>query len=133
MNDETNIKLPDRLKNSPFSLPNGYFDSLPDRIMKKCTTETVKKPALWQTLKPILSFAAGFLLLVGISQIAVNTVTDTKSIETAHLSQTNTNETKIIDLYENDEIGDGIEDEIISYLVDDHYISMIFIENEYLP
>ncbi|MDR2292877.1 MAG: hypothetical protein LBE11_05320 [Prevotellaceae bacterium] len=133
MNDETNIKLPDRLKNSPFSLPNGYFDSLPDCIMKKCTSETVKKRTLWQTAKPILNFAAGFLLLVGISQIIVNTVTDKKSDTTLNLAQTNTDETSIIDLYENGEITDEIEDEIITYLVDDHYISMVFIEDEYLP
>ncbi|MDR2126887.1 MAG: hypothetical protein LBP63_08670 [Prevotellaceae bacterium] len=132
MNDETNIKLPDKLKNSPFSLPNGYFDSLPDRIMKKCTAETAKKLTLWQTAKPILSFAAGFLLLAGISQIIVNTVTD-KPNTPIQLAQTITNESAIIDLYENDEMSDDIEDEIITYLVDDHYISMAFIEDEYLP
>ncbi|MDR0754006.1 MAG: hypothetical protein LBF04_01305 [Prevotellaceae bacterium] len=133
MNDETNIKLPDRLKNSPFSLPNGYFDSLPDRIMKKCTGETAKKPAFWKTAKPILNFAAGFLLLVGISQITVNIVTNKKSDETVHLAQTNTDETEIIDLYKNAEFSDEIENEIINYLVEDHYISMVFIEDEYLP
>ncbi|MDR1553626.1 MAG: hypothetical protein LBS69_09225 [Prevotellaceae bacterium] len=131
MNNETDIKLPDRLKNSSFSLPNGYFDSLPERIMKKCKAETVKKPALWQTAKPILAFAAGFLLLVGISQIMVNIVTDKKANST-HLAQTNTNEIPIIDLYD-DEISDEIQDEIITYLVDEHYISMAFIEDEYLP
>ncbi|MDR2651509.1 MAG: hypothetical protein LBC68_04235 [Prevotellaceae bacterium] len=131
MNDETDIKLPDRLKNSQFSLPNGYFDSLPDRIMKRCTTETAKKHTLWQAAKPILTFAAGFLLLVGISQIMINIVTDKKS-DTTYVAQTDENEIPIIDLL-GDEISDEIKDEIITYIVDEHYISMAFIEDEYLP
>ncbi|MDR0421028.1 MAG: hypothetical protein LBH30_06250 [Prevotellaceae bacterium] len=131
MNNETNIKLPDKLKSSPFGIPNGYFDSLPNRIMEKCTNETVKKRTLWQIVKPMLSFAAGFLLLVGISQITVNVVTDKKTDTT--LSQANIDES-IFDLYENnDEFSDEIKDEIITYIVDEHYVSMIFIEDQYLP
>jgi hypothetical protein len=133
MDNETDIKLPDKLKNSPFSFPNGYFDTLPNRIMEKCTDRTVKKYTLWQTVKPILSFAAGFLLLVGISQIIVNVATDRKTDTLTGLSQTNTDES-IFDMYEsNNEFSDEIKDEIITYIIDEHYISMVFVEDQYLP
>lgn len=132
MNNETEIKLPDKLKNSSFCLPNGYFDALPDRIMEKCTSRTVKKNTLWQTVKPILSFAAGFLLLVGISQVIVHTVTDKKPDAITRLSQADTDES-ILDLYGNsNDLSDEIQDEIITYIVDEHYISMVFVEDQYL-
>ncbi|MDR1984841.1 MAG: hypothetical protein LBQ28_08465 [Prevotellaceae bacterium] len=131
MDNEANIKLPDKLKDLPFSVPNGYFDALPDRIMQKCTTETAKKPTLWQTARPILNFAAGFLLLVGISSVIVNTVTDEKTESANYLSQTNTEEIAPV-LHEN-EMSDEMQDEIIAYLVDENYISMVFIEDEYIP
>ncbi|MDR3287634.1 MAG: hypothetical protein LBT27_09355 [Prevotellaceae bacterium] len=131
MNDDTHIKLPDKLKNSPFSVPNGYFDLLPEQIMQKCTSKKAEKISLWKTAKPILSFAAGFLLLAGISKAILTVVTTEKTESVNYLSQTTDEEITPI-LYEN-EMSDEMKDEIISYLVDEHYISMTFIEDEYIP
>ena len=130
-NEEIDIKLPDKLKESPFSVPNGYFDSLPDRIMQKCASQTVEKRTLWQITKPALSFAAGFLLLFGISKIIVNTINVDKQANKNYVSQINANAVKPI--FSAEEICDDMEDEIISYLIDEHYISMIFIEDDYTP
>lgn len=127
-NEKIDIQLPDKLKESPFSVPNGYFDSLPSRIMQRCTNQTVGKRTFWQAARPILSFAAGFLLLFGISKIIVSTVFIDNQSETNYISQAN--EAKPI--ISPEDMCDDMEDEIISYLIDEHYISMTFIEDEYI-
>jgi hypothetical protein len=130
MNDEEiDIKLPDKLKETPFDVPNGYFDSLPNRIMEKCTNQTIEKRPLWKITKPLLSFAAGFLLLFGISKIIVSTVTADSQSDQSYVSQAN----EVKPILSADEMNDDMADEIISYLVDEHYISMAFIEDEYTP
>jgi hypothetical protein len=131
MNDDSNIKLPDKLKNIPFSVPDNYFDRLPDSIMKKCTGEPVRKLSLWQTAKPILTFAAGFLILFGLSRFIIGTVTSNSPQTDNYLSQTYSSE--INQILNEDEINDEMQEEIITYIVDEHYVSMIFVENEYLP
>jgi len=127
-NEEIDIKLPDKLKESPFSVPNGYFDSLPDRIMQKCTSQTAGKQTFWQIVKPVLSFAAGFLLLFGVSKIIVNTVGTDNGNNNYTLTTS-----EVRPIVSSEEMDDDMEDEIISYLVDEHYISMVFIEDEYIP
>ena len=124
MDTENDIKLPDRLKNSPFDVPNGYFDSLPARVMQKCTNETVQKRSLWQAAKPILSFAAGFLLLFGLSKFLVTVVSDENP---NYMSQTQIEEISV--MFE-DEMSDEMNDEIIAYLVYEQSIPTIFIEDE---
>jgi len=124
MDTENDIKLPDRLKNSPFEVPNGYFDSLPARVMQKCTNETVQKRSLWQAAKPILSFAAGFLLLFGLSKFLVTVVSDENP---NYMSQTQIEEISV--MFE-DEMSDEMNDEIIAYLVYEQSIPTIFIEDE---
>jgi hypothetical protein len=124
MDTENDIKLPDRLKNSPFEVPNGYFDSLSARVMQKCTNETVQKRSLWQAAKPILSFAAGFLLLFGLSKFLVTVVSDENP---NYMSQTQIEEISV--MFE-DEMSDEMNDEIIAYLVYEQSIPTIFIEDE---
>lgn len=128
-NEDIDIKLPDRLKELPFSVPNGYFDSLPNRIMQKCTNQTAEKQTLWRTVKPLLSFAAGFLLLFGIAKIIVSTVGVDSQSNKNYAFQTN----EVKPIVAAEEMDDDMQDEIISYLVDEHYISMVFIEDEYIP
>lgn len=54
-------------KELPYSVPQGYFDSLPERIQEKCASEhpIAKKQnvTLWDTLKSQVSLAAGFAAL----------------------------------------------------------------------
>jgi hypothetical protein len=57
---------------SPFRVPEGYFDSFDDRIMKKIDIDGGKKGrfvSLVRVLKPILAVAASILLVY----IVVNT------------------------------------------------------------
>jgi len=55
-----------RQKKNPFQTPDGYFDSIEDRIMAKIKhpdkTETFSSKII-QLMKPILGLAASFLLI----------------------------------------------------------------------
>jgi len=67
MNRNENIKVP--LKGSqgenPFKVPEGYFDSLQDRIEARIEAEETtltKKQQVLRILKPVLTMAASFAL-----------------------------------------------------------------------
>jgi hypothetical protein len=132
MNNETNIKLPDRLKESPFNIPNGYFDRLPEQIMQKCASKKKEKITLWKAAKPMMAFAAGFLLLVCFSKIVIDTITPKKDLSSSYLAQTEDMD-DILPVLKEGEIDEEMKDEIINYIIDEQYISMSFIEDEYIP
>jgi hypothetical protein len=65
-------------KDLPFTVPDGYFDNLTERIMQRCDG---REPAhaqrlhLWSSIRAQLALAAGFALLVGLSYVAVKHAT----------------------------------------------------------
>jgi hypothetical protein len=67
-NEEEHIE-PEFMKQhgaNPFRVPNGYFDSLDDRIMKKIQVESETKSRslnVVRLLKPVLAVAASILLV----------------------------------------------------------------------
>ena len=79
-----NITVRDR--QLPFTVPAGYFDSLQERVMARCSKPLVEEKkhfSLWDTIRPQLAFAAGFALLVGIATLAVK-FTATSSLNNAN-------------------------------------------------
>lgn len=62
-NEELNFKADKKL---PFSVPDGYFDTLPSRIQDLCVSSQKQKPfALFlQTVRTQLALAAGFAAFV---------------------------------------------------------------------
>ncbi|MDD3891721.1 MAG: hypothetical protein PHE03_05395 [Bacteroidales bacterium] len=54
-------------KELPYSVPDGYFDSLPFRIQEYCLTQspvhTKQKVTVWQAIRAQISLAAGFVAL----------------------------------------------------------------------
>lgn len=64
-------------KRPQMSVPEGYFDALPDRIMSKIdgkdTTKRVKRGFLFTTLHPYMSTAACLMIIViGITALLIN-------------------------------------------------------------
>jgi hypothetical protein len=60
-------------KDLPFTVPEGYFERLPSRIMQRCDErEAARGQRLlpWGNIRSQLAFAAGFALLVGLSYMA---------------------------------------------------------------
>ena len=53
----------------PFKTPEGYFESLEDRVMARIAAETQadtqKKRPVWTILRPVLTLAAMFALVFG--------------------------------------------------------------------
>lgn len=62
-------------KTNPFKAPEGYFDSLTDRIMDKVEEEGRVKPAtkVIRLLKPVLAMAASFTLIFMLIYFPVKT------------------------------------------------------------
>ena len=68
MNEEKDILELARQEGNAFRTPEGYFDSLEDRVMARIAAETAQTPArrpVWSVLKPALTLAAMFALIFG--------------------------------------------------------------------
>ncbi len=66
MNEEDFIRTLTQQKPNPFRTPEGYFDSLADRIISRLPEEKQQKPALIKRLRPWL-YAAAFAGVVALS------------------------------------------------------------------
>lgn len=57
---------------NPFTVPDGYFDGLTERIMGLTENKKdVRKPSLWQVLRPYIGVAAMFVVIMGVMHIVV--------------------------------------------------------------
>ena len=60
----TDINSPNFNKKLPFTVPEGYFDSLPQRIQEQCVSSPEAVHTSWRTtFRSQLAFAAGFAAL----------------------------------------------------------------------
>lgn len=59
----------------PFTVPDGYFENLTERLVQRCSEDGeaahVQHLSLWGNIRAQLAFAAGFALLAGLSYMAV--------------------------------------------------------------
>lgn len=71
MNEEKDILKDLARKDNPFRMPEGYLDSLEDRLMARIAEEetaastTERQRPVWRILKPALTLAAMFALIFG--------------------------------------------------------------------
>lgn len=71
MNEEKDILKDLASKDNPFRMPEGYLDSLEDRLMARIAEEdaaastTERQRPVWRILKPALTLAAMFALIFG--------------------------------------------------------------------
>ena len=67
--EDMNEKYRDK---NPFTVPDGYFDGLTERIMDLTENKKdVRKPRLWQVLRPYIGVAAMFVVIMGVMHIVV--------------------------------------------------------------
>ena len=116
-----NIAAQDR--QLPFTVPTGYFDSLQERVMARCSEQPVeetKRLSLWYAVRQQLAFAAGFALLVGVATLVVR-LTATPSFSSSNeIAVASYISTFDIQAYEAQaETSDGLtsEDAIVDYLL----------------
>jgi len=68
--DNKRIRLDDLKKEVPFTVPDGYFDKLPQIIQSKIPSEPVRKPVIgwsWQRSLGLVSALALVLVLVWVT------------------------------------------------------------------
>ncbi|MDR1343573.1 MAG: hypothetical protein LBK18_10035 [Prevotellaceae bacterium] len=62
-------------KHLPFTVPDGYFENLTERLVQRCSegdeAASAQHLSLWGSIRAQLAFAAGFALLAGLSYVAV--------------------------------------------------------------
>ena len=88
MNKQTNLPTPAESRGH-YSVPEGYFDSLEERIMAKIPEETpeevaeVPRISLWTRLRPIAYLAAMFVAMNLIFRAFAPKTAEDKSVATA--------------------------------------------------
>jgi len=88
MNKQTNLPTPAE-SHGHYSVPEGYFDSLEERIMAKIPEETPEEVAeaprisLWTRLRPIAYLAAMFVAMNLIFRAFAPKTAEDKSVATA--------------------------------------------------
>ncbi|MCE7043421.1 ash family protein [Dyadobacter sp. CY312] len=68
--DNKRIRLDDLKKETPFSVPDGYFDKLPQIIQSRIVSEPARKPLVgwsWQRSVSLVSAMALILVLVWVT------------------------------------------------------------------
>ncbi|WP_031530426.1 hypothetical protein [Dyadobacter crusticola] len=68
--DKGRIRLEDIRKEVPFSVPEGYFDKLPQQIQSRIPAEPARKPVIswnWQRVTGLVSAMAIILILVWVT------------------------------------------------------------------
>ena len=68
--DKNRIRLDDIKKDMPFSVPEGYFDKLPQIIQSRITSEPSRKPLVgwsWQRSMALVSAMALIFVLVWVT------------------------------------------------------------------
>lgn len=68
--DKKRIRLDDIKRETPFNVPDGYFDKLPQQIQARIPAEPVRKPVMgwsWQRSVGLVSAMALILVLVWVT------------------------------------------------------------------
>jgi hypothetical protein len=72
INDTNNNKAIPNKDSMPFQVPEGYFDSLSDRIMERIDQEELStSQKVLRYIKPVLSMAASILIIFSIIYVPV--------------------------------------------------------------
>ncbi len=102
---------------NPFTVPDGYFDSLTERVMAHTENRNeVHRPTLWEILRPYAGIAAMFVMTMGVMYLIIPDTEkrgDVREVETVAYGEGNG------EVAEEDIFDSGFNptsDEIIEYL-----------------
>lgn len=105
MKEKFNIDQP-HLRENPYTVPQGYFNSLQDAVSEKISSEK-KQPGTWSVVKPQLALVSSFVVIFLMGYVAVRlftpnlTVTPDKNISAeSEYFEGNFMETSFIDFYD---------------------------------
>ncbi|MDA3909972.1 MAG: hypothetical protein PF448_01270 [Bacteroidales bacterium] len=137
-------RLNDIPKKDPFKAPDGYFETLPDKVRDRIQAEKQAdaKPGFFAVFKPYLYFAGFFIALAFLFKVGLNTFTGDYHDQQIIANQTETVESEYFEydmiseetiyaaiLAENtDEETEIPEETMIAYLTQDDYSSILYYE-----
>ncbi len=107
------MKLQNINRQEPFSVPEGYFDNLTEKMKAQIEHQQVQ-PGKFKVFSSAIQFAAAFLLLVGMGYIMVLFLQTTQT-KNAEIVQADTAVGKYFDEY----VFSGFDDDIIDYLLEE--------------
>jgi len=130
MNSQSNMNQTDLHKKQPFSVPEGYFDSFPDKVLKQINdlpVQQVKTPKRL-VFKRQLSIAAAFIGFFLVSYFVFNLLIDKPKFSEEKLAQSmsyddvvlqHVNEEDILDVLTENETPINAQ-EVENYLIDEN-------------
>jgi hypothetical protein len=141
--DKKRIRLDDLKRETPFSVPEGYFDKLPQMIQSRIPAEPVRKPLVswsWQRSVGLAAASALILVLVWITvperqgslgQEPLNGISNASIItylEDQDISYYDLSEHKVVQkAFESDSTVlnylDGLEDDILRQQLEDSMVA----------
>lgn len=115
MKDTKNILEQESLKQAPFTVPEGYFLTVEDRVR-----ERIAKPEgrtrLWTVLKPGMAVAAMFLIIFGIGYATLSLTGTLGSGRSAQLAQAES--VSVVEENLNEAIEAVPDEELLEYLTE---------------
>ena len=115
MKETKSILEQDSLKRAPFTVPEGYFATVEDRVR-----ERIAKPArssrLWTVLKPGIAVAAMFLVIFGIGYATLSLTGTLGSGRSARMLADADTEISVVEADLNEKIEELPDDDLMEYL-----------------
>ena len=118
MKDTKNILEQDSLKRTPFTVPEGYFDTVEDRVRQRIAQPAKASSRLWTVLKPGIAVAAMFLIIFGIGYATLSLTGTLGSGRSARMLADADTETTLVEENLNEIIEEMPDDELMQYLSD---------------
>lgn len=117
MKDTKNILEQEALKQSPFTVPEGYFVTVEDRVRERIAAPA-RTSRLWMVLKPAITVAAMFLIIFGIGYATLSLTGTLNSGRQAQMLADADTEISVVEAGLNDAIEEIPDDELMEYISD---------------
>lgn len=117
MKDTKNILEQEALKQSPFTVPEGYFATVEDRVRERIAAPA-RTSRLWMVLKPAITVAAMFLIIFGIGYATLSLTGTLNSGRQAQMLADADTEISVVEAGLNDAIEEIPDDELMEYISD---------------
>lgn len=113
MKETKNILEQESLKQAPFTVPEGYFQTVEDRVRERIA-KPERSTRLWTVLKPGIAVAAMFLIIFGIGYATLSLTGTLGSGKSARLAEAEP--VSVVEENLNEAIGAVPDEELLEYL-----------------
>ena len=114
MKETKNILDQESLRKAPFTVPEGYFATVEDRVRER-VAKPAKASPLWRVLKPGIAVAAMFLIIFGIGYATLSLTGTLDSGRAQRLADADA-EISVVEADLNEKIEELPDDDLMQYL-----------------